>query len=49
MQKSESLLPVEQVQGKILLLRGEKVLLDSELTALYGAFSPGYQVAGERG
>ena len=36
MQKSKSLLPVEQVQGKILLLRGEKVLLDSDLAALYG-------------
>jgi len=36
MQESKSLLPVEQVQGKILLLRGEKVLLDSDLAALYG-------------
>ena len=36
MQKSQSLLPVEQVQGKILLLRGEKVLLDSDLAVLYG-------------
>ncbi|MBL7154214.1 MAG: ORF6N domain-containing protein [Phycisphaerae bacterium] len=36
MQESKSLLPVEQVQGKILFLRGEKVLLDSDLAALYG-------------
>jgi hypothetical protein len=31
-----AIVPVEQVQGKILLMRGEKVILDSDLAALYG-------------
>ena len=34
--KDTSIVPVEQVQSKILLLRGEKVILDSDLAALYG-------------
>lgn len=31
-----SLIPVEQIQSRILLLRRQKVLLDSDLAALYG-------------
>jgi hypothetical protein len=31
-----SMVAVEQVQGKILLMRGEKVILDSDLASLYG-------------
>jgi hypothetical protein len=34
--KATSLVPVEHVQGKILLLRGETVILDSDLATLYG-------------
>ncbi len=36
MDPSPSLLPVEQVTSRIFLLRGEKVLLDSDLAELYG-------------
>ncbi|HYM43846.1 MAG TPA: ORF6N domain-containing protein [Steroidobacteraceae bacterium] len=31
-----ALIPVEQVTGAILVLRGQRVLLDAELAALYG-------------
>ena len=34
--KETSIVLVEQVQSKILFLRGEKVILDSDLAALYG-------------
>ena len=34
--KDTSLVLVEQVQSKILFIRGEKVILDSDLAALYG-------------
>ena len=34
--KDTSIVLVEQVQNKILFLRGEKVILDSDLAALYG-------------
>ena len=34
--KDTSLVLVEQVQSKILLMRGEKVILDSDLAGLYG-------------
>lgn len=33
---SPSLVPLERIEGKILLLRGEKVLLDEDLAELYG-------------
>ena len=33
---SESVLPLEDITQRILLLRGQKVLLDSDLAALYG-------------
>ena len=35
-QKDTSIVPAEQVQSKILFLRGVKVILDSDLAALYG-------------
>ena len=34
--KDTSLVPVEQVQSRILFIRGEKVILDSDLAGLYG-------------
>ncbi len=34
--KDTSIVLVEQVQSKILFLRGEKVIMDSDLAALYG-------------
>jgi hypothetical protein len=33
---SEILIPDERIEGKILLLRGEKVILDADLAELYG-------------
>jgi hypothetical protein len=36
MKKAGSIIPVERVEGLILLLRGQKVILDSDLAALYG-------------
>lgn len=32
----QALLPVEAIEGKILLIRGQKVMLDSDLAELYG-------------
>ena len=34
--RTESLLPIERITSKIYFLRGEKVLLDSDLAELYG-------------
>ncbi len=34
--KEASLIPIQRIERKILLLRGEKVLLDSDLAELYG-------------
>ncbi len=31
-----SLVPVEQVQAKILTIRGQRVILDADLATLYG-------------
>ena len=31
-----SLIPLERIESRVLLMRGEKVLLDSDLAALYG-------------
>lgn len=31
-----SIIPIEHIQGKILLIRGQKVILDSDLAELYG-------------
>ncbi len=36
MGKDESLIPVERIESRILLIRGQKVLLDSDLAELYG-------------
>lgn len=36
MDNKESLVPVEQIERSILLIRGEKVMLDADLAALYG-------------
>ena len=36
MDDNESLVPVEQIERSILLIRGEKVILDADLAALYG-------------
>jgi ORF6N domain len=32
----DELLPAEQIQNRILMLRGQRVLLDADLAALYG-------------
>jgi ORF6N domain len=37
--KSLALLPVEQITCAILVLRGQRVLLDAELAALYGVIT----------
>jgi hypothetical protein len=34
--QSASIIPVEQIQNRILLIRGQKVILDSDLAELYG-------------
>ena len=34
--KTNSLIPVERIQRAILLIRGQKVLLDADLAQLYG-------------
>jgi hypothetical protein len=34
--KSESLVPVERIERRILLLRGYRIMLDSDLAQLYG-------------
>lgn len=36
MAKSQSVIPVERIASRIYLIRGEKVMLDSELAKLYG-------------
>jgi hypothetical protein len=36
MEETQSLIPAERIERSILLLRGEKVILDSEIAALYG-------------
>ena len=33
---TKDLIPVEQIEGAILLIRGQKVMLDKDLAALYG-------------
>jgi hypothetical protein len=33
---SESLIPPEQIESAVLLIRGQRVLLDRDLAALYG-------------
>jgi len=36
MSKGREIIPVERIQRSILLIRGEKVMLDADLAALYG-------------
>lgn len=36
MSKSQSVIPSEKIERAILLFRGEKVMLDSDLALLYG-------------
>lgn len=36
MDKAESLIPTERIAGRILMIRGEKVMLDEDLAVLYG-------------
>lgn len=36
MPKSSALVPVERIASRILLIRGQKVVLDSDLAGLYG-------------
>lgn len=36
MQKSTAMVPAEQIESRILLIRGRKVVLDADLAALYG-------------
>src|SRR5262249_32247434 len=36
MRKAKSIIPAEHIERSILLIRSEKVILDSELAALYG-------------
>ena len=36
MSESRSLVPVERIERSILLIRGQKVMLDNDLASLYG-------------
>ena len=36
-QKSESVIPIEQIDGMIRTIRGTRVILDSDLAKIYGA------------
>lgn len=36
MTDKESLVPIERIEGKILLIRGQRVMLDADLAELYG-------------
>ena len=36
MSKTSAIVPVERIESRILLIRGHKVLLDSDLAQLYG-------------
>jgi len=36
MSKDKSLIPIEHIERSILLIRGHKVMLDSDLARLYG-------------
>lgn len=35
MDETNAIMPVERIEGKIRLIRGEKVLLDADLAELY--------------
>ena len=34
--KSESIIPIERIAGRIYLIRGQRVTLDADLASLYG-------------
>ena len=36
MSKTQTIVPVERIESRILLIRGQKVMLDSDLAGLYG-------------
>ena len=36
MPKTQAIVPVERIESRILLIRGQKVMLDSDLAELYG-------------
>jgi hypothetical protein len=36
MPKTQAIVPVEPIESRILLIRGQKVMLDSDLAGLYG-------------
>ena len=36
MSKTQAIVPVERIESRILLIRGHKVMLDSDLAGLYG-------------
>jgi hypothetical protein len=36
MPKTQAIVPVERIESRILLVRGQKVMLDSDLAELYG-------------
>jgi len=36
MTKNESLIPIERIEQKIYIIRGERVILDSDLASIYG-------------
>ena len=47
MAKTDSLIPIERIASQIYLIRGQKVMLDSDLAALYKGHHRPTQRAGE--
>jgi hypothetical protein len=48
MERIGSLIPAERIERAILLLRGERVLLDRDLAAHYGVSTKVFNQAGQR-
>lgn len=48
MAKAESVIPIERIARQIYLIRGEKVMLDSDLAALYGVTTGNLNLAVRR-
>jgi hypothetical protein len=46
--KATALIPLERIEKKILLIRGQKVLLDSDLAELYGVTTGNLNLAVRR-
>ena len=40
MGKKQTVVPVERIEQAILLIRGQKVMLDSDLARIYGVENP---------